>query len=94
MKTLKIGDVTITSLIERDGPWRKPKEMFPAYDPAIGRRAPAKADITRDVGYRPLSRHSVLWSQCPLSGVKQTCRLGLGMSANDPGRVETFFIPQ
>src|SRR5512132_4386287 len=37
MKTLKIGDVTITSLIERDGPWRKPEEMFPAYDPAIGR---------------------------------------------------------
>src|ERR1700751_2897284 len=30
------------------------------------------------------SRHSVSWSQCPLSGVKQTCCLGLGMSANDP----------
>jgi hypothetical protein len=40
VRTLKIGDVTITG--ERDGPWRKPEEMFPAYDPAIGRRAPVK----------------------------------------------------
>ena len=35
MRQLQIGDVTITSLIERDGPWRKPEAMFPAYDPAI-----------------------------------------------------------
>ena len=34
MQTLKIGDVTITSIVERDGPWRKPEDMFPAYDPA------------------------------------------------------------
>ena len=32
MQTLKVGDVTITSIIERDGPWRKPEDMFPAYD--------------------------------------------------------------
>jgi len=38
MQTLKVGDVTITSIIERDGPWRNPEDMFPAYDPAIGRR--------------------------------------------------------
>jgi hypothetical protein len=44
MKPLRIGDVTITSLIERDSPWRKPEEMFPAYDPAIGRRHLADLD--------------------------------------------------
>ena len=38
MKKLSIGDVTITSIIERDGPWRTPQEMFPAYDPIIGKR--------------------------------------------------------
>lgn len=38
MRSLTIGDVTITSIIERDGPWRKPEDMFPAYDPEIGRR--------------------------------------------------------
>ena len=38
MQTLKIGDVTITSLIERDGPWRKPADMFPAYEEAAGQR--------------------------------------------------------
>ncbi|MEZ5852394.1 MAG: MBL fold metallo-hydrolase [Hyphomicrobiaceae bacterium] len=36
MKTLQIGDVTITSIIERDGPWRRPVDMFPSYDHAIG----------------------------------------------------------
>src|SRR6266567_4415480 len=44
MKTLTIGDVTITSIIERDGPWRRPEEMFPGYDPAIGRRHLAELD--------------------------------------------------
>ena len=38
MKTLRIGDVTIDAIIERDGPWRKPAEMFPAYEPVAGER--------------------------------------------------------
>ena len=46
MKTLKIGDITITSLIERDGPWRTPEAMFPAYEPsraqASGRARPRR----------------------------------------------------
>src|ERR1700732_4233814 len=44
IRQLTIGDVTITSIIERDGPWRKPEEMFPAYDPEIGRRHLAELD--------------------------------------------------
>ena len=44
MKELSIGDVTITSTIERDGPWRTPQEMFPAYDPIIGKRHVAELD--------------------------------------------------
>ena len=36
MKTLQIGDVTITSIVERDGPWRKAEDMFPLYDAAKG----------------------------------------------------------
>ena len=35
MRELKIGDVTITSIVERDGPWRKPETMFPAYNAAV-----------------------------------------------------------
>ena len=38
MRTISVGDVTITSLIERDGPWRTPEVMFPAYDPVIGKK--------------------------------------------------------
>src|SRR5260370_29573535 len=44
MKQLTIGDVAITSIIERDGPWRRPEEMFPAYDPDVGRRHLAELD--------------------------------------------------
>ena len=36
MRGLAIGDVTITSIVERDGPWRQPEDMFPAYDPELG----------------------------------------------------------
>ena len=36
MQSLQIGDVTITSIIERDGPWRRPADMFPAYDSEVG----------------------------------------------------------
>jgi len=32
MRQIRIGDVTIDSIIERDGPWRMPAKMFPAYD--------------------------------------------------------------
>jgi hypothetical protein len=42
MKKLSIGDVTITSIIERDGPW--PQEMFPAYDPIISKPHLAELD--------------------------------------------------
>jgi glyoxylase-like metal-dependent hydrolase (beta-lactamase superfamily II) len=44
MQSLHIGDVTITSLIERDGPWRRPGDMFPAYDAEIARRHLATLD--------------------------------------------------
>src|SRR5436190_8495553 len=44
MNKLAIGDVTIASIIERDGPWRTPEEMFPKYDPQIGRRHLAEMD--------------------------------------------------
>jgi len=44
MRKLDIGNVTITSVIERDGPWRRPEDMFPAYDPDAGRRHLAELD--------------------------------------------------
>ena len=44
MQTLKVGDVTITSIIERDGPWRKPEDMFPTYVPVAGKRFLAEMD--------------------------------------------------
>src|SRR5271167_740960 len=35
MKQLAIGDITIDAVIEREGPWRRPQDFFPAYDDAI-----------------------------------------------------------
>ena len=76
MQTLKIGDVTITSIIERDGPWRTPGEMFPKYDPQIGRRHLAEMDpqvfdpasgkmvITYQTFVVRTSKHTVLIDTC------------------------------
>ena len=36
MRQLQIGDVTITSIVEREGPWRTPAAMFPDYNPELG----------------------------------------------------------
>src|ERR1035438_3946008 len=44
MRQISIGDVTISSIIERDGPWRKPEDMFLSYDATIGRRHFAEMD--------------------------------------------------
>ena len=38
MKRIQIGDATITSIIERDGPWRRPQDFFPAYDKDVAYR--------------------------------------------------------
>jgi glyoxylase-like metal-dependent hydrolase (beta-lactamase superfamily II) len=47
MNRLQIGDVSVTSLIERDGPWRKPEEMFLGYDAA--EMAPHLAELDGEV---------------------------------------------
>ena len=60
MQTLKIGDVTITSIIERDGPWRRPEDMFPAYDPEVGRKHLAELD---PVVFDPASGRMVITYQ-------------------------------
>jgi len=35
MRQVRIGDITIDAVIEREGPWRRPQDFFPAYDKAI-----------------------------------------------------------
>jgi glyoxylase-like metal-dependent hydrolase (beta-lactamase superfamily II) len=60
MQTLTIGDVTITRIIERDGPWRKPEDMFPSYDSAAGRRYLAELD---PVVFDPVSGRMVITYQ-------------------------------
>ncbi len=60
MRQITIGDVTITSIIERDGPWRKPGDMFPAYDDEIGQRHLATLD--REI-YDPATGRMVITYQ-------------------------------
>ena len=38
MKQIRIGDITIDAVIEREGPWRRPQDFFPAYDEAVFKR--------------------------------------------------------
>ncbi len=35
MKQLRIGNIVIDAVIEREGPWRKPADFFPAFDQAV-----------------------------------------------------------
>ncbi len=35
MKQIRLGDVTIDAVIERDGPWRRPQDFFPSYDDQV-----------------------------------------------------------
>jgi glyoxylase-like metal-dependent hydrolase (beta-lactamase superfamily II) len=35
MKQIRIGDITIDAVIEREGPWRKPQDFFAPYDEAV-----------------------------------------------------------
>jgi glyoxylase-like metal-dependent hydrolase (beta-lactamase superfamily II) len=47
MMRLQIGDVAITSLIERDGPWRRPEDFFLGYDSV--EMAPHIAELDAEV---------------------------------------------
>jgi len=38
MRQIRIGDITIDAVIEREGPWRRPADFFPAYDAATFER--------------------------------------------------------
>jgi hypothetical protein len=35
MKQIRIGDITIDAVVERDGPWRRPQDFFPTYYEAV-----------------------------------------------------------
>jgi glyoxylase-like metal-dependent hydrolase (beta-lactamase superfamily II) len=37
MRQIRIGDITIDAVIEREGPWRRPQDFFPVYDEAVFR---------------------------------------------------------
>ena len=38
MKPIAIGDIRVSSIIERDGPWRHPADFYPDIDPAYARQ--------------------------------------------------------
>src|SRR5258708_38294397 len=38
MRQITIVDITIDAVIEREGPWRRPQDFFPAYDEATFQR--------------------------------------------------------
>ena len=76
MREITVGDVRITSLVERDGPWRTPEVMFPNYDAEVGRRhlaelppfvfdqASGKMVITYRTFVVRTPRHTVLVDTC------------------------------
>ena len=84
MQTLKIGDVTITSIIERDGPWRRPEDMFPAYDPELGKKHLAALDpFVFDVGS---GRMVITYQTFVVRTPKRTCICSLLQELSYPVR--------
>jgi len=76
MKRLQLGDVTITSLIERDGPWRRPEDFFLNYGtaakagdvaklaPQVFDRAAGKMVITFQTFVIRTAQHVILVDTC------------------------------
>jgi len=76
MRKLTIGDVTITSIIERDGPWRAPGQMFPdapadqieatlkELEPETYDAASGKMVITYQTDVVRTPRHTILVDTC------------------------------
>ena len=65
MKQLRIGDITIDAVIEREGPWRRPQDFFPAYDEAVFRHHLAGMEpevYDSALGMRDQARHLCLHS--------------------------------
>lgn len=76
MDRIGIGEVTIESIIERDGPWRRPLDMFPTAGPETMKRRLAELDpcvydaasdrlvITYQTFVVRTPRHNVLIDTC------------------------------
>jgi glyoxylase-like metal-dependent hydrolase (beta-lactamase superfamily II) len=76
MRRLQVGDVSITSIIERDGPWRSAESMFPTappgavnallpkMDPRTYEAATGKMVITYQTFIIRTPRHTILVDTC------------------------------
>lgn len=76
MKQIRIGDVTIDAIIEREGPWRRPADFFPAYDEEVFRQHLATMEpevFDASTGLMPFTyqtfvvrtpRHTILIDTC------------------------------
>ncbi len=76
MRQIRIGDVTIDAVIEREGPWRRPQDFFPMYDdkvfkhhlpsmePEVFDVASGKMLITYQTFVLRTPRHTILVDTC------------------------------
>jgi glyoxylase-like metal-dependent hydrolase (beta-lactamase superfamily II) len=76
MRQIRIGDVTIDAVVEREGPWRFAKDFFPLYDEATFQRhlpslepevfdvASGKMNITYQTFVVRSPRHTILVDTC------------------------------
>ena len=76
MRQIRIGDITIDAVVEREGPWRLPRDFFPSYDEATFNRhlptmepevfdaASGKMCITYQTFVVRSPRHTILVDTC------------------------------
>jgi hypothetical protein len=76
MQQLQIGNVIVDSIIERDGPWRMPADLFPPFDPQTARSHFAEMD---DFAFDPQSGRVVnTYQTFVLHPFRGTARYGDG----------------
>ena len=76
MRQIRVGDVTIDAVVEREGPWRRPQDFFPMYDAAVWNRhlplmepevfdaSEGKMNITYQTFVVRSPRHTILVDTC------------------------------
>lgn len=91
MRQIRIGEVTIDSLVERDGPWRRPADMFPAYDAERGQRHLAEMDA---FVYEPATDRMVITYQTFVARTPHHTILVDTCTGEDKGYPAPFDFPK
>ncbi len=92
MRTIRIGDMEVARIVERDGPWRPPMAMFPSAERGLVDTHLAEMP---DFVYDPASDLLVITYQTfVLRSLERTILIDTCVGADKPGRGEKLAYPK